>query len=98
MYTEIKPSIKLENLIESFWTYSNNTVAENFKLLPDNCADLIFDLNHGKAFVSGVMNSYQVKALEINSDLMGIRFKAENFRFLSRIPLIETKNLSINYS
>ena len=44
------------------------------------------------------MNSYQVKELETNSNLIGIRFKAENFGFLSRVPLIETKNLSINLS
>ena len=98
MYEEIKPSEGLINLIDSFWTFSNNDVSEDFKILPDTCTDLILDLNQKEGFISGVMSNYQLHGLEAESDLIGIRFKSENFGSLSKIPLNETKNLRVELS
>jgi|GEM_PF-4362868 len=33
MYQEIKPSEGIEDVIDSFWTFSKNKVIENFKIL-----------------------------------------------------------------
>jgi AraC-like DNA-binding protein len=98
MYQEIKQSEGLNNVIDSFWVFSNNKASENFKVLPDTCTDLIFDLNQNKGFVSGVMTNYQLKALATESNLIGVRFKTEKFSSLSKIPLNETKNLRVELS
>ncbi len=98
MYKEIKPSEELNNVIDSFWTFSNNKANENFKVLPDACTDLIFDLNQNKGFVSGVMTNYQLTELATESNLIGVRFKSEKFGSLSKIPLNETKNLRVELS
>lgn len=98
MYQEIKPSEGLKNLIDSFWTYTNNEVSENFKVLPDTCTDLIFDLKQNQGFISGVMTNFQLREIAKESDLIGIRFKTEYFGSLSKIPLYETKNLRVELS
>lgn len=98
MYKEIKPSERLNNLIDSFWTFSSNEVCENFKVLPDTCVDLIFDLNKNKGFLSGIMANHQSRELTTESDLIGVRFKTEKFGSLSKIPLNETKNLRVEVS
>ncbi|UZO80385.1 helix-turn-helix domain-containing protein [Aquimarina sp. ERC-38] len=98
MYQEIKPSERLNAIIDSFWIFSQNKASENFKVLPDTCADLIFDLNQNKAFLSGIMTNYQLRELTIESDLIGVRFKTEKFGSLFEIPLYETKNLRTELS
>ncbi len=98
MYHEIKPQEEHNSLIDSFWTFSNNKEQEHFKILPDTCADLIFDLNQNKGFLSGIMTKYQPQALSAQANIIGVRFKTENFGFLSKIPLDETKNLRVELS
>ena len=98
MYQEIKPSKGLDELIDSFWVFSQNKASEYFKVLPDTCADLVFDLNQSKGFLSGVMSNYQRMELATESNLIGIRFKTEKFGSLSKIPLNETKNLRVELS
>ena len=98
MYQEIKPSHRTDYLIDSFWTFSSDHAGENFKVLPDTCADLIFDLNQNKGFLSGIMTNFQLRELANGSNLLGIRFKSEKFGLLSEIPLNETKNLRVELS
>ncbi len=98
MYQEIKPSERLNNVIDSFWTFSNNNTSENFKVLPDTCTDLIVDLNLNNGFLSGVMTNYQLIELRTKSNLIGVRFKTEKFGSFSKIPLSETKNLRVELS
>src|SRR6056297_3997112 len=93
MYKEIRPSLSCNGLIDSFWTYDRNEVCQTVKVLPDTCTDLIFDLKHNKSFISGIMGNFQLRELMPESDLFGIRFKAEQFGSLSKIPLWETKDL-----
>lgn len=95
MYQEIKPSKGIDRVIDSFWTFSNNNAIESFKVLPDNCTDIIFDFKQNKGFLSGAMTKYQLRELATESDLIGIRFKTEKFSSLSKIPLNETKNLRV---
>lgn len=98
MYQEIKPSKGIDNVIDTFWTFSKNKSSENFKVLPDTCADLIFDLNQNKVFLSGIMTNYQLRELALESDIIGIRFKTERFGSLSKVPLNETKNSRVELS
>ncbi len=46
-YREYKPSNELENLIDSYWLIKDLNQFENQRILPDGCADIIFNL--GKA-------------------------------------------------
>ena len=99
MYQEIEPSQELKNVIDGFWTFcSDKPIDEKFKVLPDTCTDLIFDLNQSKGFVSGVMTRFQLCQLTKESDLIGIRFKTENFGSMTEIPLEEIKDLRIDLS
>jgi len=98
MYQEVKPSEHLNSMIDCYWIFSDNEVCEKFKVLPDTCADLIFDLNQDHGFISGVMSRFQHLELAAESDLIGIRFRTENFGSLSKIPLSETKNLRVELS
>ena len=95
MYKEIKPSKAIDYVIDTFWTFSKNKSAESFKVLPDTCTDLIFDLNRNMAFLSGAMTQYQSRELMTDSEIIGVRFKIEKFSSLSKTPLHYTKNLRV---
>ncbi|NAS32472.1 helix-turn-helix domain-containing protein [Flavobacteriaceae bacterium R38] len=98
MYQEIKPSKRIDNLVDTFWTFSKNEVNEKFKVLPDTCSDLVFDFSQNRGFLSGVMTTYQFKELSPETDLIGVRFKSEKIGLLFDIPLYETKNLRVELS
>jgi len=98
MYQEIKPSNRANNRIQSFWVFKRNNRNVEFKVFPDNCVDLIIDLNQNKGFISGIMTRYQNRILNENSNIIGIRFKAEDFPYLSEIPPSEIKNNRIEFS
>ena len=98
MYQEIRPAKELSHLVQSFWTFSQGESPEGFKVLPDSCIDLVFDITQGAAVVSGVMSKYQLRVLKAQSNLVGVRFKAEHFGMLSRVPLIDTRNLRVELS
>lgn len=98
MYQELKPSKRLQPVIDSFWTFSGNETPERYKVLPDNCVDIIFDFTTKQAFVSGVMSNYQIRKLDAEANLLGIRFKVENFSSITPLPLSKTRNLRIELS
>ncbi|MEO1435591.1 MAG: helix-turn-helix transcriptional regulator [Bacteroidota bacterium] len=98
MYQEIQASKPLSGIIDAFWTYSNNPTDERFKVLPDTCADFIFDLQRNQAFVSGVMTRFQCRELSKGTQLLGIRFKAEQVKSLIKVPLCELTNRRIELS
>jgi len=95
MYREINPSLELKESVDAFWVFSNNKIVEKFKICPDACTDLIFDLNQDIGYLSAPMTKYQRKELKADSNLIGIRFKSENFGSLLGIPLNELKNSTI---
>lgn len=97
MFIEKIPSSKNTSKIESIWFYQENCSRIDFKVLPDTCIDLIFDLNKNTGFVSGFMTHYQMVSLFEKSNLIGVRLKAESFASLSKIPLTEFKNKRIEF-
>lgn len=98
MYSEINPSIGLKKSVENFWFLTDNKLSEAYKICPDACTDLIFDLNINKVYLSAAMNTYQQIAVPAMSNLIGIRFKSESFGSILGIPLDELKNKKIELS
>jgi len=92
MYQEVSSYYGLQSGIESFWTFRGNTEKTTFKVLPDSCVDLIFDLAQHRIFVSGIMTRYQNRNLDQNTHLLGIRMKAECLPRLMLMPMGEFKN------
>jgi len=94
-FQEINPSSHLQPFVEAFWTFSGNSHPQSYRVLPDTGADLIFDLNQGKAFVSGVMTKFQNRHLATHSNLVGIRFKSENWSFSNTVAPDEIQNARV---
>lgn len=44
------------------------------------------------------MTHYQYRTLSIGTNLIGVRFKTENFACISKVPSIEIKNLRVEFS
>ena len=77
MYREIKPSEKLSPFIECFWTSKSTGLSPRaYRVLPDGCADLIFDFTPGQesSFWVGTMTKSLVVEGAYSRDLLGIRF------------------------
>jgi AraC-like DNA-binding protein len=78
MYAEILPSKTLQSTVECFWTSrSDGSEAGEFRVLPDGCADLIFDLSPGReaAYWVGTMTKSLLVERKGAQDFFGIRFQ-----------------------
>ena len=96
MYREIKPIHRLKDFVGSFWTYSGPGKAERYKVLPDGCIDLIFNLSDHTTTVSGIMTRFAERKLDKGTiDLIGIRFKTGRFKSLTTVPQREFKDLKV---
>ncbi|MEM1137796.1 MAG: DUF6597 domain-containing transcriptional factor [Bacteroidota bacterium] len=102
-YQEFKPSKKLGTLIDAYWFYSDFSGTKNNKVLPDGCADLIFNLgvatskiSEETAIVSGMMTRYSVSTFKKGTSLLGIRFKPGQLSVITELPLFEIKNKIID--
>ena len=107
-YQEIKPQGKFSELIDCYWT-SKEERSDVYRVLPDGCADIIF--NFGNAIVrTGInQNSLPEKSITVvgmmttfrdvfstsTSDLLGIRFKSGGLKRLTKVPLHELKDLVV---
>lgn len=86
MYRESFPSEALRPWIAAYWD-SRRTGAN--RVLPDGCADIIFDLDRGEAFVVGTMTRPMIVEPGERSNLRGIRFRPGRLAALLRMPLSE---------
>ena len=98
MYKEFPVSPILQDTIESFWTYTSEEGQGTYFIQPDGCADIIFDLYSQESFVSGIMSTFQQRAVSAPSNLMGIRLRGECLGMLTKEPLYTFKNLRIEIS
>ena len=82
-YREFKPSKKLEKLIDSYWLFSDLNRNENQRILPDGCADIIFNLGKSSSAIpketiaiSGMMTKYFDVSLEYAFliDILGVAY------------------------
>ena len=104
-YQEYKSSKKFEKLIDSYWLFSDLNQNENQRILPDGCADVIFNLGESTGSIpketiaiSGMMTKFSDETIDKNSELFGIRFRTGQLSNFTKHPLFEIKNKIINAS
>ena len=86
-YAEILPTAALRPWVECFWTVRDDGESREQRVLPDGCADLIFDLAEGAGSAVGTMTRPIV--VPAGGDLLGVRFKPGRAAAFLRIPLAE---------
>ena len=86
-YVEIQPSEVLRPWVECFWRVTG-AVGEQ-RILPDGCADLVFDRANGEAIVVGTMTKPLLFTSRPESELLGVRFLPGRAAAFLRIPLAE---------
>ena len=107
-YLELQPNNKFSNLIDCYWT-SKEPISGVHRVLPDGCADLIF--NFGEAVINfsdnqisvgkesiaavGMMTTYRDVFSQHGGDLLGIRFKSGCLSLLTNASLSALKNTTI---
>ncbi len=94
MYTELKAIKPLTPFIECIWTNelsTNEADSNQQRILPDGCADLIFNLTPGKesTYWVGTMTTSLVLEKSDSKKLMGIRFNPGGARSFLGMPLSE---------
>jgi AraC-like DNA-binding protein len=88
-YREILPSPALRAWVECFWTLEDAATNDVTRVLPDGCADLVFDLSAGDADVVGTMTRALVLPPGLDSHFLGVRFRPGRAAAFLRIPLAE---------
>lgn len=105
-YQEFKPDRQLSHLVDCYWV-SEKQAPGIHRVLPDGCADLIFnfgeaviDISNNQVSVAkesiaavGMMTTFR----DVSSDgstLLGIRFKSGRLSTLTSTPLGELKNIT----
>ena len=95
-YTEIRPTDALAPWVECFWTRRDDAPStEPARVLPDGCADLVFDLSGGDAQVVGTMTRPFVLEPGAQADFLGVRFRPGRAAAFLRIPLAELTDASV---
>jgi AraC-like DNA-binding protein len=79
-YREHPPAADLAPWIECFWTRGperdTRAAAAPYRILPDGCADILFDLTRGiEAFVVGPMTRALVLPPNVDARFLGVRFR-----------------------
>jgi len=88
-YREIAPSAALRPWIECFWTRRDDAPSGITRVLPDGCADFIFDLHSGEAMAVGTMTRPLVFESREPAEYVGVRFRPGRAAAFLRIPLAE---------
>jgi AraC-like DNA-binding protein len=91
-YREHRPAADLAPWIECFWTRAPDTGAptatEPYRILPDGCADILFDLTDGvDAFVVGPMTRALVLPPSVEARFLGVRFRPGAAGAFLSVPL-----------
>jgi AraC-like DNA-binding protein len=78
-YQEFPPSPRFAAHIECFWLHSSDDPVPCFRVLPDGCADIIFERpsgSRGRGLVAvGTMTQAQSFALRARQFTLGVRFR-----------------------
>ncbi|HEX6640930.1 MAG TPA: helix-turn-helix domain-containing protein [Thermoanaerobaculia bacterium] len=88
-YAEIAPAAALRPWVECFWTRSDRAPSGTHRVLPDGCADLVFELNAGESSVVGTMTKPLLLTPGAASDFLGVRFHPGRAAAFLRMPLAE---------
>src|SRR5690349_17466514 len=86
-YVEIAPSPALRPWVECFWTRSDAAPSGTHRVLPDGCADLVFDRTSGASAAVGTMTKPLLLTPGAPSDFLGVRFHPGRAAAFLRMPL-----------
>jgi AraC-like DNA-binding protein len=88
-YAEIQPTAALRPWVECFWTSRDEADSGERWVLPDGCADLVFDLKDGEGMAVGTMTKPLVVPVRAGDELLGVRFRPGRAAAFLRLPLAE---------
>ncbi len=94
-YLEIRPAAALEPWVECFWSRVDDGSAGEHRVLPDGCADLVFDLTDGEGTAVGTMTRPLLMAPRAQSEFFGVRFHPGRAAAFLRIPLAEITDAKV---
>jgi AraC-like DNA-binding protein len=94
-YVERLPSEALRPWVECIWTRSDSASSAEHRILPDGCADLVFDLTEGDSDVVGTMTRPLILPPSGPSTIIGVRFNPGRAAAFLRIPLAEITDARI---
>lgn len=94
MLREIAPSTALAHWVECFWHRPASGPASH-RVVPDGCADIIFDGGDGSVSLVGPMTAPVIIAGERQPEMLGIRFRPGRAAALLRTPLHELVDLRV---
>lgn len=95
-YREIAPSPRLAPWVECFWTRGDEPPAGRVRVLPDGCADLVFELRNGAALAVGTMTRPLVFESHEPAEYLGVRFRPGRAAAFLRIPLAEITDARVS--
>lgn len=95
-YREHAPSAALRPWVECFWTRTEDAEPRVHRVLPDGCADFIFDVTRGSAFAVGTMTRPLFVESGDSGDLLGVRFRPGRAAAFLRLPLAELTDARVD--
>lgn len=96
-YAEIRPTAALQPWVECFWTNRDDAREPRVhRVLPDGCADLVFDLSAGDSDVVGTMTRPLIITSDAPSNFFGIRFRPGRAAAFLRVPLAELTDARVS--
>ena len=112
IYNQFTPHSDLTNYIDAYWTVKGDKKElTTEKILPDGCVDLIFNLGEDcntdngkftmktdKTYLVGTMTSFKDTNMNLETYLIGIRFKPAAFSaFYKFSALHEVTNMTVEF-
>lgn len=94
-YVEHQPTAALRPWVECFWTNSDRAPSGVQRVLPDGCADLVFDLQERSSAVVGTMTRPLVLPEHGSFEFFGVRFRPGRAAAFLRIPLAEVTDARV---
>lgn len=88
-YAEFAPTAALRPWVECFWTSRDDADTGERRVLPDGCADLVFDLTDGEGTAVGTMTRPLVVPVREGGEFLGVRFRPGRAAAFLRVPLAE---------
>lgn len=100
-YQEYAPRLALQNTVACYWSstfqMSSSTLshASEYRIIPDGCIDIIFDMDAVSAtqgaFVSSWMSTYEVFYPQQSMNFFGIRMYIEAVQAILGYPIAELR-------
>ncbi len=100
LYSELKPSIELQNYIKTYWYYENRSSDNmNYTILPDACFDILFYFSVNgfeKVYITGLWMKPVDVCMDKGVRVLAIRFKPMAAECIFNESLAEVINSSFD--